>query len=57
MPKAQRTAADYGTGQPAPSVITLNAIAVGHALSQLVLGLVGLMDQPDTLHALSLIHI
>jgi molybdopterin/thiamine biosynthesis adenylyltransferase len=50
MPTAQRAVADYGTGQPAPSVVTLNAIAVGHALTQLVLALTGLIDQPDILH-------
>jgi molybdopterin/thiamine biosynthesis adenylyltransferase len=50
MPKAQRAHADYGTGQPAPSVITLNAIAVSHALTRLVLGLTGLTEHSDVLH-------
>jgi hypothetical protein len=47
MPEAQRRFADYGTGQPAPSVITLNAIAVSHAITQMMLSLTGLMKTSD----------
>ena len=47
---AQRQQADYGTGQPAPSVITLNAMAVSHALTQMVCALSGLNQQPVVLH-------
>jgi hypothetical protein len=50
LPDAQRHRADYGTGQPAPSVITLNAVAVSHALTQMVFALSGLNQQPAVLH-------
>ncbi len=50
LPDAERRQADYGTGQPAPSVVTLNAMAVSHALSQMVFALTGLNQQPDLLH-------
>lgn len=42
LPTEQRRQADYGTGQPAPSVITLNATAVSEALTQLLFALTGL---------------
>ena len=50
LPDAQRRQADYGTGQPAPSVITLNAVAVSHTLTQMVFALSGLNQQPAVLH-------
>ncbi len=50
LPDAQRRQADYGTGQAAPSVITLNAMAVSHALTEMVFGLAGLNQQPAVLH-------
>ncbi len=50
LPGSQRQQAAYGTGQPAPSVITLNASAVSHALTQMVFGLSGLNQQSEVLH-------
>jgi molybdopterin/thiamine biosynthesis adenylyltransferase len=38
----QRQQADYGTGEPAPSVIMLNGVAVSAALTHMVLALTGL---------------
>jgi len=38
----QRRDADYGTGEPAPSVIMLNGVAVSGALTHMVLALTGL---------------
>lgn len=42
LPDQQRRAADYGTGEPSPSVITLNGIAVSAALTHMMLALTGL---------------
>lgn len=50
LPEAERRQADYGTGQPAPSVVTLNAMAVSQALTQIVFALTRLNQQPDVLH-------
>lgn len=50
LPGPQRRQADYGTGQPAPSVITLNAIAVSEALTRVVFALTGLHQAQDILH-------
>jgi hypothetical protein len=50
LPNAQRPAAEYGTHQSAPAVITLNAIAVSHALSSMLLSLTGLVEEEDVLH-------
>ncbi len=50
LPDAERRAAEYGTGQPAPAVITLNAVAVSHALSSVILSLSGLMEDHSVLH-------
>lgn len=49
LPHQQRHDADYGTGEHAPSVITLNGIAVSHALTHLVFALTGLrlVDHDD----------
>lgn len=44
LPAAQRAAADYGTGQPAPSVVTLNGIAASLATTFVMLSLAGLHD-------------
>jgi len=45
LPEPQRKAADYGTGEHAPSVIALNGIAVSAAVTHLMLALTGL--RPD----------
>jgi molybdopterin/thiamine biosynthesis adenylyltransferase len=46
-----RKLADYGTGEPAPSVITLNGIAVSNALTKLTFALTGLnLDEPIAHH-------
>jgi molybdopterin/thiamine biosynthesis adenylyltransferase len=50
LPAAHRVRADYGTGQAAPSVITLNAIAVSNAITQLLFALTGLHEDSDVLH-------
>jgi len=50
LPDAQRRLADYGTGEPAPSVITLNAIAVSHAVNDVMFALTGLRDSSEVLH-------
>lgn len=42
LPEPQRHAADYGTGEHAPSVIALNGVAVSAAISHLMLALTGL---------------
>ena len=42
LPYQEQRDADYGTGEHAPSVITLNGIAVSHALTHLVFALTGL---------------
>lgn len=42
LAKEQRQQADYGTGEPAPSVIMLNGVAVSAALTHMVLALTGL---------------
>jgi hypothetical protein len=42
LPERERKQADYGTGEPAPSVMMLNGVAVSHALTHLVLALTGL---------------
>ncbi|MCU1441663.1 MAG: UBA/ThiF-type binding protein [Rhodoglobus sp.] len=46
----QRRAADYGTGQPAPSVISLNAIAVSHAITRVLFALTGLNEDLGPSH-------
>jgi len=50
LPEAERRAADYGTGQPAPSVIALNAMAVSRAVAGLVLALTGLVERAEPVH-------
>jgi hypothetical protein len=50
LPDAERRAADYGTGEPAPSVITLNGVAVNFALSQMLLSASGLMESDKVRH-------
>lgn len=47
LPDQQRRAADYGTGEPSPSVITLNGIAVSAALTHMMLALTGLRTDQD----------
>lgn len=42
QPAAQARLADYGTGQPAPAVISLNAIAVSNAVTRMLFALTGL---------------
>lgn len=42
LPAQQRAEADYGTGEHAPSVITLNGVAVSGALTHLMFALTGL---------------
>lgn len=42
LPEPQQRAADYGTGEHAPSVIALNGVAVSAAVSDLMLALTGL---------------
>ncbi|OZE40001.1 MULTISPECIES: ThiF family adenylyltransferase [unclassified Rhodococcus (in: high G+C Gram-positive bacteria)] len=42
LPDQQRADADYGTGEHAPSVITLNGVAVSGALTHLMLAMTGL---------------
>ena len=46
----QRKQADYGTGQPAPSVIALNATAVSEAVTRLTFALTGLNQTAEVLH-------
>ncbi|MDT0264191.1 HesA/MoeB/ThiF family protein [Jatrophihabitans lederbergiae] len=50
LPDPQRRQADYGTGQPAPSVIALNATAVSEAITRLMFALTGLNQTPEILH-------
>ena len=44
QPQERRAAAHYGTGDAAPAVITLNAIAVGVATSHVMLALAGRLE-------------
>jgi hypothetical protein len=44
LPDRERVLADYGTGEPAPSVITLNAIGASNAVTRIMLELTGLME-------------
>lgn len=46
----QRKLADYGTGQAAPSVITLNSMAVSEALTNVTFALTGLNTNDVTWH-------
>lgn len=50
LPSSVRRAADYGTGEPAPAVAALNALAVGPAVSELMMSLTGLSEQSDVAH-------
>lgn len=50
LPPALREAADYGTGEPAPAVAALNAIAVAAAVSEMMLSLTGLSEQAHVVH-------
>ena len=50
LPEALRGAADYGTGEPAPSVAALNALAVAPAVSEMMMSLTGLSEQPEVVH-------
>lgn len=50
LPEVLRRAADYGTGEPAPSVAALNTLAVGPAVSDMMLALTGLHEQTDIVH-------
>jgi molybdopterin/thiamine biosynthesis adenylyltransferase len=50
LPEALRRAADYGTGEPAPAVAALNTLAVGPAVSDMMLALTGLSEQTDVVH-------
>ncbi len=50
LPDALRRAADYGTGEPAPSVAALNAVAVAPAISELMMSLTGLNEQSNIVH-------
>ncbi len=47
QPQERRAAAHYGTGDAAPAVITLNAIAVGVATSYVMLALAGRLEDGD----------
>jgi molybdopterin/thiamine biosynthesis adenylyltransferase len=46
----QRELADYGTGQAAPSVITLNAMSVSEALTHVTFALTGLNEAAPVTH-------
>ncbi len=50
LPDSLRRAADYGTGEPAPAVAALNALAVAPAVSELMMSLTGLSEQTDVAH-------
>ena len=50
LPDSLRRAADYGTGEPAPAVAALNALAVAPAVSELMMSLTGLSEQTDVVH-------
>jgi molybdopterin/thiamine biosynthesis adenylyltransferase len=50
LPDAERRQADYGTGQPAPSVITLNAIGVSEAITTVMFALTGLNQRSQATH-------
>ena len=50
LPDGLRRAADYGTGEPAPAVAALNALAVGPAVSEMMMALTGLSEQRDIVH-------
>jgi hypothetical protein len=50
LPEALRRAADYGTGEPAPAVAALNTLAVGPAVSDMMMSLTGLSEQIDVIH-------
>lgn len=50
LPDALRRAADYGTGEPAPAVAALNALAVAPAVSEMMMSLTGLSEQTDVVH-------
>jgi molybdopterin/thiamine biosynthesis adenylyltransferase len=50
LPEALRIAADYGTGEPAPAVAALNTLAVGPAVSDMMMALTGLSEQTDVVH-------
>jgi molybdopterin/thiamine biosynthesis adenylyltransferase len=50
LPASERRQADYGTGQPAPSVIALNAIAVSDAITNLMFAFTGLNHDTGSLH-------
>jgi hypothetical protein len=45
---AEREAQRYGTEVANPSVITLNAVAVGHAVNEFLFAILGLRANPDT---------
>lgn len=47
QPQERRAAAHYGTGDAAPAVITLNAVAVGVATSYVMLALAGRLEGGD----------
>jgi hypothetical protein len=47
QPQERRAAAHYGTGDAAPAVITLNAIAVGVATSYVMLSLAGRLEDAE----------
>ena len=50
LPDTLRRAADYGTGEPAPAVAALNALAVGSAISDMMMSVTGLSEQTDVVH-------
>lgn len=50
LPARERRQADYGTGQPAPSVIALNAVAVSDAITHLMFAFTGLNHDSDASH-------
>jgi molybdopterin/thiamine biosynthesis adenylyltransferase len=50
LDRRERELADYGTGQSSPSVITLNAMAVGEALTHITFALTGLNEPGPIVH-------
>ena len=50
LPEVLRRAADYGTGEPAPAVAALNTLAVGPAVSDMMMALTGLSEQTEVVH-------
>ncbi len=50
LPETLRHTADYGTGDPAPAVAALNALAVAQAVSELMMALTGLSEQAAVVH-------